>query len=261
VHPLQPRMSKTLSIITIIFIWLASMAIAFPCLLYSTTVIYRYRDKERTACLLIWPDGQPTDSNMDFAYQVSFLALTYVIPMVLMLWCYTEMGKVLWGSRSIGEQTQRQMDSIKSKRKVVKMFIFIVTVFCVCWLPYHGYFIYTHIDRSVVYSKYVQHVYLGFYWFAMANAMVNPLIYYWMNARFRQYYRTVLCIWKAVIRTESGKENTTRFAGPHTYSSKSDFAQEMSHFQRRKRQSSVLSRSKCMKSSSELCNGKTKQKE
>lgn len=38
--------------------------------------------------------------------------------MVLMTACYTAMGRVLWGSRSIGEMTQRQIDSIKSKRKV-----------------------------------------------------------------------------------------------------------------------------------------------
>ncbi|KAF7273257.1 hypothetical protein GWI33_014028 [Rhynchophorus ferrugineus] len=28
------------------------------------------------------------------------------------------MGKVLWGSRSIGEMTQRQVESIRSKRKL-----------------------------------------------------------------------------------------------------------------------------------------------
>ncbi|KAJ9590089.1 hypothetical protein L9F63_016788, partial [Diploptera punctata] len=66
--------------------------------------------------------------------------------------------------------------------KVVRMFIIIVTIFAVCWLPYHAYFIYTYHNRSLTYSKYVQHLYLGFYWLAMSNAMVNPLIYYWMNA-------------------------------------------------------------------------------
>lgn len=25
------------------------------------------RGRQRTACIIIWPDGQPTDSNMDFA--------------------------------------------------------------------------------------------------------------------------------------------------------------------------------------------------
>ena len=35
-----------------------------------------------------------------------------------MVVCYTLMGRELWGSRSIGELTQRQAESIKSKRKV-----------------------------------------------------------------------------------------------------------------------------------------------
>ncbi|XP_031336336.1 tachykinin-like peptides receptor 86C [Photinus pyralis] len=118
VHPLQPRMSKTSSLVTIVLIWIASMISGFPCLLYSTTVTYKYRNKSRIACILVWPDGQPTDSSMDFAYQVVFIILTYLVPMVLMVCCYTAMGKVLWGSHSIGEMTQRQLDSIKSKRKM-----------------------------------------------------------------------------------------------------------------------------------------------
>lgn len=40
------------------------------------------------------------------------------MPMIVMAVCYTLMGRELWGSRSIGELTQRQIDSIKSKRKV-----------------------------------------------------------------------------------------------------------------------------------------------
>ena len=30
----------------------------------------------------------------------------------------------------------------------------------------------------------IQHVYLGFYWLAMANSMINPCVYYWMNSRY-----------------------------------------------------------------------------
>lgn len=67
--------------------------------------------------------------------------------------------------------------------QVVKMFILVVLIFGLCWLPYHGYFIYVYYDTKVIFSKYTQHVYLSFYWLAMSNAMVNPLIYYWMNAR------------------------------------------------------------------------------
>ena len=64
------------------------------------------------------------------------------------------------------------------------MFIVVVIIFAVCWLPYHVYFIYTYHDREITKKPYIQHVFLGFYWLAMSNSMFNPLIYYWMNARF-----------------------------------------------------------------------------
>lgn len=40
--------------------------------------------------------------------------------------CYTLMGIELWGSKSIGEHTQRQKESMKSKRKVIKVNFFII---------------------------------------------------------------------------------------------------------------------------------------
>lgn len=55
-------------------------------------------------------------------YNIVFLVLTYGIPMLIMVVCYSVMGRVLWGSKSIGEHTQRQIESIKSKKKVCASF-------------------------------------------------------------------------------------------------------------------------------------------
>lgn len=74
------------------------------------------------------------------------------------------------------------------------MFILVVTYFTFCWLPYHGYFIYAYHYNDIVAASYVQHVYLGFYWLAMSNAMVNPIIYYWMNNRSVIYVFLVLIL-------------------------------------------------------------------
>lgn len=52
------------------------------------------------------------------SYNIVFLIVTYGVPMLVMVVCYTIMGKVLWGSQSIGEHTQRQIESIKAKKKV-----------------------------------------------------------------------------------------------------------------------------------------------
>lgn len=53
-----------------------------------------------------------------YRYNILFLCVTYIIPLAVMAVCYTIMGKELWGSKTIGQMTQRHMESIKSKRKV-----------------------------------------------------------------------------------------------------------------------------------------------
>ncbi|XP_046643009.1 neuromedin-K receptor-like isoform X2 [Daphnia pulicaria] len=194
VHPLRPRMSKCIARIAITLIWLASCILAVPCLLYSQIISHKYSNGEiRIVCIVVWPDGLPSVSQQDFIYNIVFTVLTYLIPVSVMGVCYSRMSYILWRSQTIGELNQRQAESIQSKRKVVRMFMVIVMLFAVCWLPYHGYFVYQFIDDQVISYKYVQHIFLAFYWLAMSNAMINPLVYYYMNARFRQYFKTVLC--------------------------------------------------------------------
>lgn len=53
-----------------------------------------------------------------FSYNVSFMIITYFIPIGLMGFTYAMIGHELWGSQSIGECTQRQLEHIKSKRRV-----------------------------------------------------------------------------------------------------------------------------------------------
>lgn len=50
-----------------------------------------------------------------------FLVLTYGLPMLIMVVCYTLMGQELWGSRSIGEHTERQLEAMKRKKKVSRL--------------------------------------------------------------------------------------------------------------------------------------------
>ena len=75
-----------------------------------------------------------------------------------------------------------------------------ILVFIICWAPYHIYFIYSYHNPSITAKPYIGQIYLAFYWLAMSNTCVNPIIYYWMNKRFRTYFRQVfsapLNIWK-----------------------------------------------------------------
>ncbi len=60
------------------------------------------------------------------SYNILILLVTYMLPIVSMSYTYFRVGKELWGSQSIGECTAKQMESIKSKRKVL---IHPVTIF------------------------------------------------------------------------------------------------------------------------------------
>ena len=73
------------------------------------------------------------------------------------------------------------------------MFAFVVMIFMVCWAPYHIYFIYSYHNPSIARKAYIGHIFLFFYWLAMSNTCVNPIIYYVMNSRFRAYFNKVLC--------------------------------------------------------------------
>ncbi|XP_043672319.1 tachykinin-like peptides receptor 86C isoform X1 [Vespula pensylvanica] len=193
-HPLKRHMSRRRTILTLILIWSVSSILASPNLLYSTTKQKRYLNgKTRISCYLAWPDGGYLSSRTGYFYNILFLSMTYLIPIVVMAICYTLMGRKLWGSKFIGELTHNQKESMKSKRKVVKMFISIVTIFAICWFPYQGFFIFVYHYKEFIQSSYVQHVYLSFYWLAMSNSMVNPIIYYWMNNRFRVYFQLIIC--------------------------------------------------------------------
>ncbi|XP_057332523.1 tachykinin-like peptides receptor 86C [Microplitis mediator] len=232
-RPLQHHMSRKRTTVALVLIWLASTLLAMPCLLYSTTMTRRYSNgKSRIVCYMLWPDGDYLNSKSEYIYNLVFLGVTYLIPMIVMAICYSLMGRELWGIKSIGEHTQHQKYSMKSKRKVVKMFIIVVTIFAVCWLPYHGFFIFLYHYQSIMGSSYVQHVYLSFYWLAMSNAMVNPIIYYWMNNRFRVYFQQIICSCCCLIgRSDSGNCQTqemTRLRHSDTMRSQSGRFKSMS---------------------------------
>ncbi|KAK9507752.1 hypothetical protein O3M35_007536 [Rhynocoris fuscipes] len=111
------------------------------------------------------------------------MVMTYFLPITSMCFTYVRVGMELWGSQSIGECTQRQLENIKSKRKVVKMMMVVVSIFAVCWLPFHIYFIITSHMPEITKLPFIQDLYLAIYWLAMSNSMYNPIIYCWMNMR------------------------------------------------------------------------------
>ncbi|ENN72174.1 hypothetical protein D910_08482 [Dendroctonus ponderosae] len=195
--PLKPRMGRMVTLVLALSTWVLGIIIGMPSLLYYKTYKDTYSNgEERVICYPEWPDGISNESlyeyyNVNFpdSFNVIFLVITYLVPILSMTYTYARIGIELWGSQSIGECTQRQMDNIKSKRRVVKMMMVVVIIFAVCWLPYQLYFIIIAYYPKITRSKYIQETFLAIYWLAMSNSMYNPIIYCWMNARFRRGFK------------------------------------------------------------------------
>lgn len=128
--------------LSVIAIWSVSSALASPALLYSTTKTYSNNMTSSTACILVWPDGESYVSFMDHVYQIIYLLITYILPLLGLSLTYTYLSRTLWRLQwqpSSLQETDRRAK--KEMRKVAKMFIVILILFGVCWLPYHAYFL------------------------------------------------------------------------------------------------------------------------
>ncbi|KAL7289374.1 hypothetical protein TKK_0016577 [Trichogramma kaykai] len=188
VNPLKPRMGKRATLCVAMTIWVVSVAMSLPNIWFYQTESQNLTDGNvRTVCFVVPDEGAVNAENKaERLYNVCFMILTYFLPIGAMCFTYARIGLELWGSQSIGEATQRQIENIRNKRRVVKMMMIVVVIFAVCWLPYHIWFIVISLMPHVTTNSYAQEVYLAIYWLAMSNSMYNPMIYCWMNSKFRR---------------------------------------------------------------------------
>nr|XP_027197087.1 uncharacterized protein LOC113791498 isoform X1 [Dermatophagoides pteronyssinus] len=170
----------------------------------------------RTLCIMRWPDGVSGFSTYEFLYNMAFLIFFYVIPVLTMIVALILMSRVLWPRELIGEHTTIPQNTlIRSKRKVVCMLICVISVFALCWLPYHSYFISIYWWPSLIKTSGIKHIYLAFYWFAMANSLFNPVILFAMNRRIRNYIKHYVKCACCTLTTNKNRKKIFRSINHH----------------------------------------------
>ena len=76
VRPRSPHLSLPGTTASLAVVWSTSVMVAIPTLLYSTTVSYgEEMQRQRQACIMIWPDGDPRlDSSSQTVTRNYFLS-------------------------------------------------------------------------------------------------------------------------------------------------------------------------------------------
>ena len=79
--------------------------------------------RQVTICLILWPDGYAHHSKTDYVYNIVFFLITYMLPLILMAFCYGRMGVYLWGSKNLGEENEALRQNYLKKKKVIIILI------------------------------------------------------------------------------------------------------------------------------------------
>ena len=88
------------------------------------------------------------------------------------------MAVKLWGSKTPGNaQDSRDVNLLKNKKKVIKMLVIVVVLFCLAWFPLQLYNILQVTWPSINEYRYINIIWLCCDWLAMSNSTYNPFIY------------------------------------------------------------------------------------
>lgn len=88
------------------------------------------------------------------------------------------MAVKLWGSKTPGNaQDVRDLNLLKNKKKVIKMLVIVVVLFCVAWFPLQLYNVLQVTWPEINEYQHINIIWLCCDWLAMSNSCYNPFIY------------------------------------------------------------------------------------
>lgn len=174
-HPVRSMSYRTplISRIVCICVWLASMLVMLPVMLYARTV-----DK---SCTIMWPQNQAISREKAFIWYT--LLLGFAIPSALISVFYL---LVVLRLRTVGPKTKSK-EKKKSHRKVTKMVLTVIAVYIICWLPYWCFQVaLTFVEGKP--PKWAIFLFQIITVMSYANSMLNPLLYAFFSENFRKTF-------------------------------------------------------------------------
>ncbi|KAG8174766.1 hypothetical protein JTE90_024232 [Oedothorax gibbosus] len=221
-YPLRPRMTKLQAKLIIGLIWIVALLTPMPTAIMSK--LEQPQDwidlnlTDRFTCTEAW------ESNTQrYHYSMALMILQYFFPLAVLIFTYTRIAIEVWGKRAPGEaQDARDQRMAASKRKLlsffslhlslifsdpllsvtllshplsylqmVKMMIVCVFVFTLCWLPFNSLIVIGDQYPELYNLPNIIYLWFACHWLAMSHAAYNPVIYFWMNEKYRHGFRMV----------------------------------------------------------------------
>lgn len=187
-HPLKPVIPRAGSLYVILGIWLVSFLASIPNIIQT-------KHEDRNGNWVCYAD-------VDLFFNISsvvFIIIQYFVPVVLMTYFYSMVAKTIWSRRDICElmdgtshKAEKELQMLKSKRKMIKMLIVVVACYTVCWIPFNVYWVLLLVWPSLEQSATFPYIFTTVHILAVSHTCFNPVIYCWMNRRVRYGFMDIV---------------------------------------------------------------------
>ena len=204
VHSLKRRIPIKWAIVWIIVIIIVSSAVASPLSIYGEYI--EYHDPmvkvHKRLCTERWP--HPEIRNL---YTAVTFVLHYISPLIIIAVLYT---KIFSKVRKSNRQSRRQ----NKRNRTTKMLVAVVTIFSICWTPWHIYSLISEINYDIVKGPYYKVTDNILKIVALSSSCLNPILYGWLNDNYRSAFLRI-------VKKSSTRRNSLRFETSFSITKKS----------------------------------------
>ncbi|XP_076372857.1 QRFP-like peptide receptor [Tachypleus tridentatus] len=221
--PLRARITKQRTGLVISIIWLISMTVSIPFLIYRRHYAFQWKNFLEFHCGESWPQKIEYDPSLEkciTSYPSKQLYYTFItftlffIPVVIMTVAYTMIIWKLWVNKVPGERNQANINvQHNAKKKVIKLVTVVLGAFICCWMPFQVIVLYSQFGHFSSISGELPDWfpllnYIATY-IAYSNSALNPILFGSFGTNLRQGLCAVFFCKKYVIsRNKPGSQRT-----------------------------------------------------
>ena len=140
-------------------------------------------DEAKYAC--VWPKSSYKEP---LQLWVTLITL-FIIPLLLMSFAYSRIGYQLWIRKPVGTR-RNSSDNTVMKKKVIKMLVIVMLAYVLCWSPIM--ILNTVVEKGCNTTDVIIYLKIYFQCLSLISCCINPVIYTFMNKRFRDTFATYL---------------------------------------------------------------------
>ncbi|XP_053682316.1 allatostatin-A receptor-like [Sabethes cyaneus] len=185
VHPIASMVIRTEknTIWAITILWVVIITTALPVSFAHGVNKIQYRDRDLASCTFL-----ENEQFSRVAFHIAFFSSSYLVPLVLISVLYMCMLSRLWRT-SVGG---RSAESKKSKKRVTRLVVVVVTAFASLWFPIQVILVLKSVGVFVSDSYFKISLQIISHVLAYTSSCINPLLYAFLSENFRKAFRKVV---------------------------------------------------------------------